>query len=470
MPTGILELKLGASLAGPTKRMAADLFAAMRQCNQARNAMLEYWLLWHRDRQNTPETKLDKETTAALSREMYRAGTLAVPNLSAKVVSSCLQEVRALLKARMPYNHIGSKYRWQAILNYEVSLPSWTARADGRGMTIPVPNQDTYLAHAGVVACGGKGSPGILSQLQRCADNAVLRFPLHSNASGRKQKGMICRVHVGELTKGNRALLRKIVHGEDNHKLQDSKIVYKPRNKAWFYQLTYKASQDWGLNQENVATLLPDHAGQRDAFMVLSNGKSCRVGHAVVYRYGFARCVRDRKVIQQRYREGGGDGAVGHGRARVYKIRPMERARMDLQKFYRRKLVSEVLRACRRGDGSGKLIFLKPSKPLRKRLWLAQYGLDFDWTRFESELKYKCEYHGIELEVERIGLPAYRERFCGGEKLPAARKPEPFDIPGHAELYFDPADGEKGHDKAPLAKGKVRRKGVKGYGRRRRSG
>jgi len=432
---GTLEIKLGASLAWPTRRANALLHAAALDCNRARNAVVRKFLRWHDDhpdyepgpRIKNGEPVLDSKgqpklehpgVPGELSKSFYRVGTNASPTLSTKVVSSCVRESQGKLTDKVPYNHEGkAKYRWQALLMLEVNPQNFRAKC------IPVPNQDTVLVYDGhrnqedlvTKVVNGKIkiitpgiSKGIAAAVDQCGDSScILRFPLLSRQSGYDQTAAIFRLHVKELSRGNRRLLMDIA--KRTRKLKDSKLVFK--RGAWFFQLCYEVPvKDHGLDASRVATLWPLHNQYNRPFRLeFPDGTHVDVGHGIPYLAEYQRVTARRKALRSRYRDGA--AGRGHGRKRFFdRLKPWTRALEDAQWGLRNLAIAFVVKMLIAQD-CGSLMYREPTMPLRKDVWFAQNGCELEWTHFESHLAFKMESNTVTYATKRVGTKEHGEKY-----------------------------------------------------------
>lgn len=432
---GIIEIKLGACLTGPTKRMLEDLKEVANDLNRARNGMIRNWVRFREDHPNwVPEQAVDKNgnpkvnqkgepvlenagVSKAMSNAMYHAGRGAARRVGASLVASATQDVAAWLKGNTPYNHWGdAKYRWQQLLWNEGQAPSY------RGISIPVPNNISCICWNG--ESSRELSKGIMQRVNATGKSScVLFFTLFSRESGREQKNCICRLEVRQMSKGHRRLIQRICRRE--WKLLDSKIVFK--NDAWYFQLTYdQPIKDHGLNKDNVATLVPCLPDEPHPFALeFPDGRRWYFGRGDVFAAEYHRIHERRKHLRVRYRYQG-SGSKGHGRKRFYyKLLPYSRSAKDLGERIVKMSVADIIKACVKND-CGKIVYREPTKPLRQKCWFSKRNIPFDWTRLASQLTNKTTLHSLEYEVERMRMKEYFERLKAAnedkKKPPKANK------------------------------------------------
>jgi len=416
MPIGILEVKLGRPCQMPERRLRSILEEARRDCCRARNAAITHWLLWRRSNPDwepggpydapplkikrvakpvDPSKKPSKDPPYAprafLSREMYGVAANAVPCLNTSVVSSCAQEVNARLKANTPYNHDGpARWVWQAVLNAEVSLPTW------RGGKIPLPRS--------------------VARLTKTDDACTLRIPLLSRKSSMAVISPVVRLHVSDLSVGRRRILSRLASGE--LRLADSQIV--ERKGTWYVQFCYDVPIDAvDLPTDRVLTVCPSLPGARRPFSLMwiaddePGDVNCfwGIGNGRPLIAEYRRVVARRRALRARYSDGCGSG---HGRKRWYRtIKPLSRCVTDMTSRFTKQTVADIIKKAIE-QRCGSILYREPTMPVRNIGWFAKSDVPFDWVSFESRLSFKCETHGIEYDKQRIGVAEWRPKKEAG--------------------------------------------------------
>lgn len=414
--TGVLKVKLGACLSGPTKRMLADLAEVAAELNRARNLMVRTWERWREDHPDwvpgTVKTKRGKDhkETPFISYDaherMYELARERFGRVAGTLTSTARNEVIDRLKSRLPYDHAGaSRFRWEGVLACEV------ARDCYRGQSIPVPNNSAVLCYEG--DCSRDLSPGIMARVRQCGQSAaVLRFPLWSESAGRSVVDVICRLEVRQMSGGNREVLRKVARGE--WKFKDSEVVC--RDGKWFLHLTYQQPrQDLGLPKERPAVLelYPADALKPMKVSCAAEGDGrpflWSLGKAATLEAEHRRLDVRRRVLRDRYRGAGANR--GHGKAKFFaKLRPATREVGYTDRKFSEDLVSEAVKFCVRFR-CGTLVYREPTMPLRQSSWFGARKINFDWTAFLTRLRHKCWLYGIELKVERMGTGEHRGKY-----------------------------------------------------------
>lgn len=409
---GVLKLKLGACMSGPTSRMDKDLAHVAQLCNRVRNHMVRLWERWQEDH---PDYQPQKVTTARgkehqesplmsyeCEQSMYGVPREATPHLSATIAATLRNEVIDRLKGKLPYNHGGeSRFRWEGILEYEVSRDCYRAEV------IPVPNSTGVLCYNG--DCSRELSSGVMAAIRAVGKaSCVIRFPIWSEQAGREHTSVIARLDVADMPRGMREVLKKVATKE--WKMSDSKIVRKGKN--WFLHLVYcQPRQDLGLPQDHIATIecLPPDA-HRPMAIGEETGKRWLLGDVGVLTHECGRLEMRRKVLQERYRNTV-RGKPGHGKGHFYaKLRPGTDKLRAVSDRFSKNLVSEIIKFCIRYR-TGTVVYREPSLNLRGIDWFTEKKLPFDWTAFLTQLKHQCWLYGIDLKVERMGCKEYKERY-----------------------------------------------------------
>lgn len=470
--TGVLEMKLGFCLTGPTKRAVADLHEISQQCNIVRNGILRFWERWREDNPDwKPEQRRGRKGVAKIARKMtilekpwrikqvkdliakeeakeneygqiiykdktiakfddvailehpacsqdlensmYHRGTSLAPKLGCSIIAQLRSEVLDRLKTRMPYNHQGTaKERWESILKYECAKDCY------RSMSIPAPNSITVVGYNGVLS--RDISKGVTEKLLKLSkSNAIVRLQLFSRASDRENLDHIFWIESRQLPRGKRAILQKVTSGE--WKLSDSKVVYK--RDGWYYQLTYKQPQkSLNLSKKNVATLVMNPASSTNPLsirFVTDYGKtiSWQLGDANVLLAEYKRLELRRLSIQTRYKTAS-SGRKGHGRQRAYRShKPITRKMNDLQEVFTNYVVSSIIKFCTKYD-CGTILYREPSLFLREKSWFVKRGkVTYNWTSLLNKIKHKTWINGIDLEVKRMGCKEHREVFPQREEI-----------------------------------------------------
>lgn len=409
MPVGILEVKLGRPYQMPERRLRELLEQARRDCCVARNAAMTHWFVWRRTHPDwqpggeyvaparkikrapnpeTPIAKPPKDPPYAprefVSREMYGVATAAAPRLNTNLVSSCVQEVNARLRANTPYNHDGdARWVWQAILDSEVSLPTW------RGGRIPMPRSGFKLHYTD--------------------DECSIRFPLLSKAAGCKILSPLVRLLASDLKAGHRRILRRLATGD--LRVADSQIT--ERKGTWYVQLVYDVPvRAVNLPVDRTLMVMPSLPDARRPLVAvwLTEDKQERhwgLGNGVPLVAEYRRVQARRRALRDRYSDGCGSG---HGRTRWYRtIAPLSRYVVDMSSRFAKQTVADIVALAIR-ERCGSVLYREPTMPVRNCCWFAAQDVPMDWTAFEARLAHKCQVCGIEYDKQRIGMSEWRPR------------------------------------------------------------
>ena len=459
--TGLIEIPIGTSRTGPMKRLAADLHDAADQLNRARNAMVRAWLRWREDHPDwQPPPMLGEDGKPKLTRKgeplficpmhpvhvaadgsigeweqrevegrvrqawfrlsdgvagtgfetyLYHAGRRVAPTVASSLISIAAKEVLANLKTNILHHHGGKfRERWQAILANAEQAPTFM------GDVLPVPNTSSMFGYAGVFLARKSVSKGDKKLTEYWGkSDAVLCFPLWSDASGRATRCPIVSLKVGPLSPGNRQLLKRIALGE--LKFRDSKLVHK--KGRWLAQLLFERPMiALGLTVDRVATLWPQLPEADRPFRIEFAEKHWLCGSGAWLAAEYQRLDVRRKRIRARYKIAS-SGVKGPGRKRFEaRLKPWARITKDRQRDFTWRLVAEVVRFCRAND-CGSVLYREPTIGIRPSLWLGKRDVPYDWTTLSTDLSHKLREYGIEFTLVRVGGHELRERF-GGEKKP----------------------------------------------------
>lgn len=390
---GVLKLKVGACLTGPTRRLLEDLHATAADCRRVRNRAGRWWQRWREDH---PEHEGPLLLTKDAAKERYDAMLLEAPNLATTILSSLCREVDKRLTARVPRDHLGeARYRWQAVLTGEVNLDTYHAEV------VPLHDRIVRICYHGLMTGPTKGPVGsVLFRLG--SSSCVLAFNLFSRKAGRRITNPVVRLGVRQMTPGQRRLVERIASGQWQHLA--SKLVFRAGHRRgegdWYLHLVYRQPrQDMQLDPVRVAVLQPVGPEAPRPFTISTDGqKPWTLGFPGLLRE-YERLHLRRQSLRNRYREAW-SARRGHGRERIEAgIRPFSRAVHDLANRALKLIVADVLRYARRND-CGTLIYREPAVSWRGGSWFAGHDVPFDWTQFLARLEQKCSLHGIALEVE----------------------------------------------------------------------
>jgi len=411
----VLKLRLGASLTGPTKRMARDLHQASLLYNQCRNAIVRAWERSAEDNPSETFAMFVCRCGAAERRASRKAAgeskvrehctcednpcevaRQACPLLAAKITTSCAtQEVSAKLRSKLPWNRPNKAHRyiWQGILANQVARPCY------RGSELPVPCQD--------------------AKLSLTDSGYTLSFPVWSLASGRQHRNFLCRIPTKRLTRGYKRILFNIVKGEWN--LCDSRLQFhEPRSRQkkgfWAIHLVYDRKQDpiAGLDSKQVARLTLQPKDAKKPFDVSTDGvfKPWLLGDVDVYLGFLSRLETRRLEMRLRHKEKG-SGRRGHGRGRTEKaIRPATRKARNIARLFQWRIVAQLVRFCER-YGCGVVEFSEPKQGQKNASWFAVPGRPWTWADFMSRLKHKLWVNGIDLRESEGGEQKQARRSRG---------------------------------------------------------
>lgn len=413
----ILELKLGHCFNAPQKRYYKDLEHIAGQLNMARNSMVRAWIRWREDHPEfqegmnpgripdpNPRSKRTRESgEQSFINYLWRCGGKVAKDVSATLVSNISREVVANLRTDVSGHNHGFRWRWEAILNFAENATSF------REFSIPVPRSVLTIGYDGLVWSGMNTTKRDKDYANLwCRDHALICFPLWSKFSGRGIGNPFVRIEVGQLSKGNRTVLKRILREE--YLVCDSRVT--EREGQWYLQLCYRRpNQDLGLNKEHKAILWPTFTGERKPFLIDAVDHSpWWVGHGDLLVNEFKRLQQRRLAMRSRYRDQM-SGGKGHGRQRFeMKLKPYARSTHNQQSVFCWNLIREILRYCKKHD-CGKVIYREPGLALRVNLWLGGQDVPFDYTGLLNKLTFKLNRLGIELEVVPVLAEELRQKF-----------------------------------------------------------
>jgi hypothetical protein len=247
---------------------------------------------------------------------------------------------------------------------------------------------------------------------QLSSSSALLKFSLFSDQSGFRNKSVICRLKVRQMSKGQRRILRQIASRD--LVISDSQLVKK--KGVWYFQLAYMVpAQNHHLDETRTAELVANGPGARRPFTLhFPDGETWDIGNGLGILREYQRLEDRRAALRFRYKKGFGRG---HGRGRYYqKSQPYEGAHHAMSTRLMHETIADVIKQCILHN-CGSLDYREPSIPLRDRLWFAKKGFPFNWTFFQGSLVFQTKKHTITMTnplKRRMKTKEFKERF-GGE-------------------------------------------------------
>jgi hypothetical protein len=409
---------------------------------------------WHEDHPNyepLPEVRINRQTRekavklkkdgkevmekawlpVVLEKELRDRAEVLAPNVGAKVRNGAVKDIVDHLGSKMPYTHTGSRFRHEAVRNFEVSLACFTTQE------IYIPSQDTAFVYAGrYETCNSDRNKEKIKSLGG-DDSVLLYFPLFSRKSGRENTTIVCRLEVRQLSKGNRKLLQRI-SSKDGIKMADSTI--RKRDGIWYFDLTYQQEQEsLGLTVDNIAELYLTPNFMKKPFEIVAARKRWDIGDALPLLAQWQSIDARRASLQERYKHTEASASRGHGRQRFFRnFRQYSRAFQRFQTLWQYRAIAEIVRFCQRFD-CGTVMFREPGLQLRKssNTWFEGNNIPYNWTGFVSKLSHKLWKVGIVLKVERISGVDWKARYKIEKTL---AKPKMELLPtGDAATKYDPS-------------------------------
>lgn len=391
MAMTILKLRLDVD-----REQSEALDCIARLCRKARNAGVENWLLRERGLPLNPKQaakpqsrmvrgkdgvlSLRARETSSESTKIYHSMTAVTPELDTGLVSSLSREINSHLNAKVDWRKRGddkTRKRRDEILVYEQRPPF------SQALKIPIISQKAVFVY------------GSQTRLEvnplKSAYGTVLKLKIHTKflGAGKKNKLMdIC---------------------EGRRKLQDSYLHFRPEKSSWYWYLPIEEDGAEPLDENVSITLMPTFGktedNRKDRPFYVDGDQLNREWYLGNPRYTLSqvkRLITAEKDIGYAYRTR--RTGSGHGRKKLDDAIRLKRIRRRHQiEEFRRRLICEAIQQCERWN-AGRLVYWKPSLPLRDRSWFFEKGLEWDWTRFESDLKNSAEKAGVKVKVEKLGL------------------------------------------------------------------
>lgn len=513
---GLLEIPLGSSRTGPTKRLVADLHEVAHQLDRVRNGVVRAWLRWREDHADwVPPQMADPSGKPKFNRKgepiyvspmhpvvvaddgsvgeferaeddgsgkrrpwkrkgdgadgvgfetwLYHRAREIEPRLDSQLVVAAVREVLSNLKTDVQHHHKTHRERWQAVLAHDESVPTFRAR------TIPVPNNSAYLCCGDGISGGKNGTKADRERVRTFGvSGCAVSLPLFSASASREFRSPVVMLNVGKLSPGNRQVVRRVATGEWT--FSDSKLVFK--KNRWQIQLTYRQpGEDLQLDKNRLAEVWPQFGDAYKPFMVsLESFKSWQCGHGKLLVDEFKRLETRRIMLRNRYKVAL-SGVKGHGRKRFeYRLKPWSRHTQNHQKQFTEQLVQEIVRFCKTFN-CGSVMYHEPTIGIRDRLWFGVRDVPYDWTNLMMALSHTLRYYHIDLvECSQVNGRDLRERFGAGESADPARKPQGDEATKVGGAAATGSRFMKNKGKAPLANGRAKPNGGNGYAAKGRNG
>lgn len=358
----------------------AALSEIAKLCRVGRNAGLEDWLLRQRGKpestaQSTRKCKSAKggDAPKSESTKIYHAIRSAVPTLGTTQASMLASAIASNLGAKLDWRAGSGENgkrprRRDAILSYDHRPPFFC------GGEIPLHNAHTRLTWT----------------------DGALTITIHRPSSD--VQDLVVAISLRDLPPGKQKLLHELA--DKTRKLADSKLVDKDGKWYWHLPLVFESV----VRSDVEATLYPTIGAEKNGrqtdrpFRLELPGRTWSVGDGRYLLVQTERLITLRKMIGKRYRDRMG---AGHGQKKIdVAVSKRRKAEWDVRTEVRRRAIADVVRQCMRAK-CGVLIYREPSLPLRDRCWFKAVGVDWDWTRFGSDLANTAARQGIEVRVHQ---------------------------------------------------------------------
>lgn len=364
-----------------------ELSELARQCDQARNSMLRFWLRWREDHPEwSPDAKIDKagkprtKKTGEIIRAnlpapsvdgvtfgtaMYRHGASVYPMIGRQCVSMLSQEVWARLRQRAAWKPgLRAFSTWEAILLNEQSVPSY------RQGKIPMHYRSIKMSWA---------------------DCLLVEFQAWSKQQETTRLQFECK--VANLPGRLKKLLDQCVQREVAHCC--SHVI---RGKRFWEMHLVIMQADKSSECDPARVLLLEACGPdepRPFQLVLPDGEVVPIGSGIPLVREHERLTLRRKAIRTSGRLGATKG--GHGMRRIMRAVTSEARRYGgVQSAFARQLADIVYSVAVRTK-CGTVQYQEPSVRERDGLWFARRDTPFNWTMQLDRLVGKLKRRGITL-------------------------------------------------------------------------
>jgi hypothetical protein len=359
-----------------------ELTALAALMRRGRNVAIENWLLRERGLPENPKQSAPSPRGGAAkhpSTKLYHAITSGAPNINPSVAAKLAAEAWSNLNAKVDWRRRAGeegkpRRRMDAILDYEDRAPWYT------GDDIPVLNKHAYVLFEEELHL-------VVSRLTRDATDEDLVLKLTIKGLSPSLKLLIRRVLAKEL------------------KFSDSSIRLKGDQWVWFWPIQIETEQSNRHGVLHLWPVVPDATSDRHSdrpFRTDSpDGRSWYVGDGRYLLAQTSRLLGLKKMIGYRYRNG---LAKGHGRAKVDRAQVIRSQQLrNIRDEFRRKAISDILKQAHRHE-CGTIIYHEPTGPTKTKCWFDVVGLEFDWTRFATDLKNSAARRGISVETKKLKI------------------------------------------------------------------
>lgn len=365
----VLKLKLA--------EVPDTLIEAATICREARNVASENWLLRNRGMPETPkQAKLNRKgKSLSESTKLYHAITAACPSLGTDVASNISQQVNSFLSTRVDWRK-GSDdngkrpKRRDAILGREERPAFYT------DLSVPVANKHVTIHF----------------------ENDVQVHVTNALRSGQGQRALDFAISLKGVPTGIKRILHSLANGD--RKLADSKLLQRRGNWYWYIPVAFEVEH---LHEDRVAVLTPVIGkGKHERLFALElpdRNQPWMIGEGRYLIAQTQRLIGLRKQIGWRYRQRMG---AGHGRKKVdAAVSKRNQQLADIRTEVRRRAIVDIVRQCER-HRCGVLRYHEPTGPAKKKCWFEANGLEFDWTRWITDLSNACARCGIAVEKSKL--------------------------------------------------------------------
>ena len=389
---------------GDRKEVFARWWHLADQCTEAANVMFQTWLVWHvqhgtadtiremraewavfKEKKGPKPEKIDP-FPPALSKAMYDAVTHQITGVNSQVLAQLMQSEKQRFMARPATK--GAWSYWQQVLLCRERLPQFTNR-------LPIPIKKS--AYTLIDPEDSQKEYAIVSRVNR-------EEPRNGRKVGTSTEDRVELVTRRKNAWRQRILLDRISSGE--YTRCGASFVWDDRKRRWCVIISYRLPK--------LATIAPS-SGTAILRPAEDHPWDLEVpGH--VYRIGgdgkHIAAIRQQVMMSRLSRQAGYRYAAssnkGHGRKRALApIVALQRRWRDFVKTANHTTTATVVRILVEKQIS-QLVYVQPVGARRDEMCLSHAGSGqrecskWDWHQVLSQLRYKCETHGITVTQERI--------------------------------------------------------------------
>lgn len=215
------------------------------------------------------------------------------------------------------------------------------------------------------------------------------------------------KIATSKLPRRLRLVLASILSGEQRMPCGTLHYRDKGSKPAWYWNISISSEVE-PLDSDVEVEVWPtlDGDGERSVdrpfTCVLPGGRKWAVGDGRFFLSQVERLEGAIKSIGHAYRNR--RTGAGHGRAKYDANKSRFRAQLaNVTAEVRRKCIVDIIDQCKRNN-AGTLVYREPTNPAKDKVWFKIKGVEWDWTRFGTDLKNSAARAGIKLKFKKLKI------------------------------------------------------------------